>query len=88
MEPKWFTETAVSNLTLKNIPAGLHARLKASAEANRRSLNREILALLEAQLEAPSVDVAAELRALGDFVASLPPVDHARVTRYRNAGRA
>jgi plasmid stability protein len=88
MEPEWFTETTVSNLTLKNIPAGLHARLKASAEANRRSLNREILALLEAQLEAPSVDVAAELRALGDFVASLPPVDHARVTRYRNAGRA
>jgi plasmid stability protein len=88
MEPEWLTETTVSNLTLKNIPAGLHARLKASAEANRRSLNREILALLEAQLEAPSVDVAAELRALGDFVASLPPVDHARVTRYRNAGRA
>ena len=88
MEPEWFTETTVSNLTLKNIPAGLHARLKASAEANRRSLNREILALLEAQLEAPSVDVAAELRALGDFVVSLPPVDHARVTRYRNAGRA
>ena len=76
------------NLTLKNIPVELHARLKASADANRRSLNREILALLEAQLEAPVADVAAELRALEDFVATLPSVDHAHVTRYRNAGRA
>ena len=35
------------NLTLKNIPSELHVRLKARAESNRRSLNREILALLE-----------------------------------------
>jgi len=76
------------NVTLKNIPAALHQRLKARAESNRRSLNREILALLEAQMEAPVVDVAAEQKALEAFVASLPRVDHARVGRYRNAGRA
>ena len=75
-------------LTLKNVPPELHARLKASADANHRSLNREILARLDAQLRAPAVDVAAELRALEDFVQSLPRVDHARVTQYRNAGRA
>jgi len=76
------------NLTLKNVPPELHARLKASAEANRRSLNREILARLEAGVSAPSVDVAAELRALEDFVASLPRVDHGHVARYRGTGRA
>lgn len=76
------------NLTLKNLPPDLHARLKASAVANRRSLNREILARLEAQLEAPPVDVAAELLALEEFVASLPRVDHGRVGQYRSAGRA
>jgi plasmid stability protein len=76
------------NLTLKNLPPDLHARLKASAVANRRSLNREILARLEAQLEAPAVDVSAELRALEEFVASLPRVDHGRVGQYRIAGRA
>jgi len=76
------------NLTLKNLPPDLHARLKSSAVANRRSLNREILARLEAQLEAPPVDVAAELRALEEFVASLPRVDHGRVGQYRSAGRA
>ena len=76
------------NLTLKNIPTELHLRLKARAEANRRSLNREVLALLEAQLEAPAVDVAAEAERLQQFVATLPLVDHARVKRYRNTGRA
>jgi plasmid stability protein len=79
---------AMPNLTLKNIPAALHLRLKARAEANRRSLNREILALLEAQLDTPAVDVAAELKALEEFVGALPRVDHTRVRRYRGAGRA
>ena len=60
------------SLTLKNVPAELHARLKASAEDNRRSLNREILARLEAQMAAPAVDVDAEQRSLEQFVRSLP----------------
>lgn len=78
----------MTNLTLKNIPIGLHERLKARAETNHRSLNREILALLEAQLEAPAVDVAAQHKSLEDFVRALPHVDHSRVRRYRGAGRA
>jgi plasmid stability protein len=82
------TSKAMLNMTLKNIPTALHQRLKARAESNHRSLNREILALLESQLEAPSVDVAAEQKVLEEFVRSLPRVDHARVRRYRNAGRA
>jgi plasmid stability protein len=76
------------NMTLKNIPVTLHQWLKARAESNHRSLNREILALLESQRQAPSVDVAAEQKALEEFVGRLPRVDHARVRRYRNAGRA
>lgn len=75
------------NLTLKNVPPELHRVLKARAEANRRSLNREILALLETQVRAPAVDIAAEQKSLAAFVASLPHVDHQRVGRYRNAGR-
>ena len=75
-------------LTLKNIPAELHARLKASAAANRRSLNREILARLESQLEAPAVDVVTEIEALERFVAGLPRVDHRRVRPYRDVGRS
>jgi len=33
--------------TLKNIPDGLYERLKASADKNRRSLNKEALVQLE-----------------------------------------
>lgn len=77
-----------SNLALKNVPAALHARLKASAAANLRSLNGEILARLEAQLTAPVVDLDEELQALQEFVGSLPRVDHRRVARYRRSGRA
>lgn len=76
------------NLTLKNVPADLHARLKASADANRRSLNSEILARLEAQVSAPVVDVDGELQALREFVGGLPRVDHRQVARYRRSGRA
>lgn len=37
----------MATLTLKNVPDDLHRRLKARAERNRRSLNREAIRLLE-----------------------------------------
>ncbi|HET7596183.1 MAG TPA: Arc family DNA-binding protein [Burkholderiales bacterium] len=76
------------NLTLKNIPRELHARLRESAEKNRRSLNSEILARLEAEFAAPVVDAEAQARALRAFVARLPKADHAKVARYKRQGRA
>lgn len=39
-----------TTLTLKNIPDELYGRLKAAAEAHRRSLNSEVLVCLEAVL--------------------------------------
>lgn len=87
MEPQRYHSVPMLNLTLKNIPAELHQRLKLRAESNRRSLNREILALLETSLDAPTVDVAAEQSALEAFVSTLPRVDHALISRYRDAGR-
>lgn len=88
MQPQRYRKDRMPNLTLKNVPVTLHKRLKARAESNRRSLNGEILALLEAQLEAPALDVTKEQKALFEFVAALPVVDHRRVRRYRSAGRA
>ena len=75
------------HLTLKNIPTDLHARLKESAERNRRSLNSEILARLETQFAAPTVDREAHARTLRELVARLPRVDHGKVTRYKRQGR-
>lgn len=37
----------MATLTLKNVPDDLHRRLKARADRNRRSLNREAIRLLE-----------------------------------------
>lgn len=75
-------------LTLKNIPEDLHAMLKQSAEKNRRSLNSEILARLERDLAAPTVDPEVHARELKAFTARFPKVEHIRVSRYKRQGRA
>lgn len=36
-----------STLTIRNVPPALHARLKRRAEEHRRSLNNEVIMLLE-----------------------------------------
>ena len=48
-------------ITLKNIPPALHQQLKARALRNRRSLNQEALATLEAAVT-PSRDAEVEAR--------------------------
>jgi plasmid stability protein len=75
-------------LTLKNIPEDLHAMLKESAGRNRRSLNSEILARLERELAAPTIDPKVHAKELKAFTARLPVVEHARVARYKHQGRA
>ena len=75
-------------LTLKNIPDDLHARLKASAERNRRSLNSEILIRLEQDISRPVRDPVVHAETLRALAARLPRVAHQRVTRYKRQGRA
>jgi plasmid stability protein len=50
-----------TNLTLKNIPDELYDRLKASAEAHRRSLNSEAIVCLEAVLLSARMPAAERL---------------------------
>ncbi|MEO8924627.1 MAG: Arc family DNA-binding protein, partial [Caldimonas sp.] len=87
---KWFhygsMEKTVLTLTLKNIPTHLHARLKESAEKNRRSLNSEILTRLERDVAAPKVDRGKLARALKAFTNQLPYVDHRIGDRYKRKG--
>jgi plasmid stability protein len=78
----------VPTLTLKNIPDDLHARLRESADRNRRSLNSEILMRLESDFAAPAVEPEVHARTLKAFVARLPKVEHAMVNRYKRQGRA
>jgi plasmid stability protein len=76
----------MATLTLKNIPDDLHARLKASAEMHRRSLNSEILIRLEAQFTAPRVDAEKAARELKAFTDRLPYVDHRIGDRAKRKG--
>ncbi len=44
------TELTVTDLLIRQTPDELHAKLKQSARSNRRSMNKEIIVLLEQTL--------------------------------------
>jgi len=52
-----------TTITVKNIPAELYERLKQSAEFHHRSVNSEVIALIEAS-------ISAKKRKPEDFLAS------------------
>ena len=61
VEPfRLYDGTAVAAITLKNVPDSLLGQLRERAEADRRSLNQEILYLLEEALKEPTVGEAEE----------------------------
>ena len=88
MVPLWFHygDKQMATLTLKNIPDDLHEVLKTSAQRNRRSLNSEILARLEAGPEAHSAEVHA--KGLREFTRTLPRLDHRKIAAFKRRGRA
>ena len=42
-------------LLIKNLPLPLHERLRRRASAHHRSMNREVIAILERELDRPAV---------------------------------
>jgi plasmid stability protein len=66
-----------TTLTLKNIPDEVYARLKAAAEAHRRSLNSEAIVCLESVLLRGRVDPRERLARVRALRATLPK------TRFR-----
>jgi antitoxin FitA len=65
------------NLTLKNIPDEVYARLKAAAEAHRRSLNSEAILCLEMVLLPGRLSVSERLER------ARRARDHLPETRFR-----
>lgn len=45
----------MATLTIKNIPDDLYEKLKASAKNNRRSLNNEVIMMMELFLRRPKI---------------------------------
>ena len=67
MVPLWLEALMATTLTLKNIPDDVYDRLKASAEAHRRSMNSEAIVCLESVLlptKLPPTERLSRARAL------------------------
>jgi len=47
----------MATLTIKNIPSEVYERLKHRAKANRRSINQEVISVIERALQTPPIDV-------------------------------
>ena len=75
--------------TLKNVPDDVYERLKASADANRRSLNREAIVCLETALLPNRVSVDERLKRAGALRARLPKVyvTERELNAFKRAGR-
>ena len=48
-------------VTIKNIPEQVYERIKAQAKKNHRSINGEIISILEQAISLPPIDVQATL---------------------------
>ncbi len=77
----------MATITLKNIPEDLHQRLRESAARHHRSLNREIIAQLEASLTERSRETDELLAELEALHGKLPMVVHGLVDALKQQGR-
>ncbi|HMP90073.1 MAG TPA: hypothetical protein PJ991_07720, partial [Kiritimatiellia bacterium] len=90
LHPKWlccgyFTKI----ITLKDIPAPIHAALKQRAKLHGRSLNKEVLACLEMAVTPSRVDPNTLLYEMSAHRASLPgKLDGRLIRNALEVGRA
>ena len=79
-----------TTITLKGIPDDVYERLKASAAANHRSLNSEVIACLESTLMTRRASAPDQLAAIRALRSRLPKgtFNHAEVDRLKRQGRA
>lgn len=77
-------------ITVKNIPSDLYDHLKSAAEANRRSINSEIIVCLERALRSQRVNpevVLTRARQLRESTAT-HPLDDQEFTTAKRDGRS
>jgi len=81
-------EPNMPTLTLKDLPVSLHRKLKARAERNGRSLNREVIECLEATFRPERVDVETFLEEARAIRRSLEhPLTAREIERLKREGR-
>lgn len=62
MVPKWKHDVTMVTVTIKNIPEEIYERVKNQAKINHRSINGEILSILEQAITIPPIDVQATIK--------------------------
>jgi plasmid stability protein len=77
----------MASLTLKDIPPGLHERLRQRAARNRRSLSQEALACLELAAAAEPVDPSQLLAQARSLRASVKRVSQRDLDAWRSRAR-
>jgi len=78
-----------TNITLKKIPAGLHEEIKASAVRHRRSINSEILAILDEGLHPrrrTADDILASARVIRERLKNVW-LDDLKIDQSKREGR-
>jgi plasmid stability protein len=78
----------MSTITIKNIPQVIHHTLKARAKAHGRSLNREVIAILEGSLHGSPIDadtVGKRARAVRETLGVY--LTQSDLTSLKNMGR-
>jgi len=79
----------MATITVKNIPDDLYNRLKLQAEANHRSINREIIACIEGSVRSRRIDpeqILTEARRVREITSRYKITD-AELDQAKNAGR-
>ncbi len=89
MVPKWNHEEKMVTITIKNIPPEVYERLKVQAKKNRRSINGEVISIIEKAVSIPPIDVKETLertRKLRELTAHYV-ITNEELTRWKNEGR-
>jgi plasmid stability protein len=79
----------MATLTIKNIPEEVYERLKRRAKVRRRSINQEVISVIERALETPPIDVDATLkrtRKIRELTAQYRTRDD-ELEQWKNEGR-
>jgi plasmid stability protein len=79
----------MATITVKNIPDDLYNLLKQQAEANRRSINREIIACIEGSVRSRRIDpeqILANAHRIREITSHYRITD-AEISEAKNAGR-
>jgi plasmid stability protein len=77
------------NLTIKDVPPRLHKKLKARAQENKRSLNWEVIDILEATVEQRAITVTELLKGVREVHAriNIPTLTEEFLREAKSAGR-